>query len=76
MAKIQIEIRDDIPPVQALEPIKQVVEHGKVSEGERGRKYYCWATVFKNMEDGSQFVVATRQYRKNDCFVVYKMKEI
>ena len=74
MAKISIEIRDDISPIQALEAVKQVMEHGKVSEGERGRKYYCWATVFKNTEDNSQFVVATRQYRKNDCFVVYKTK--
>lgn len=74
MSKMEIEIRDGINPVQALEAVKQVVEHGKVSEGEKGKKYYCWATVFKNTDDSSQFVVATRQYRKNDCFVVYKIK--
>ncbi len=73
MAKIQIEIRDDIPPALALDAVRHVVEGGKISTGEKGKKYYCWATVFTTT-DLNKIMVATRQYRKNDCFVVYKMK--
>jgi hypothetical protein len=70
--KIQIDIRNNISPTLALEAVKQVVAHGKISEGEKGKKYYCWATSFETNE--GDIVVSTRQYRKNDCFVVYKEK--
>lgn len=70
MSKIIIDIRGDIKPAVALECVRQVVAQGKVSEGERGKKYYCWATRFFTPE--GTIVVSTRQYRKNDCFVVYK----
>lgn len=67
---MKIDIKDNIPPVIALECVKQVVAEGKVSKGERGKMYYCWATSF-NTPVGHIFVV-TRQYRKSDCFIVYK----
>lgn len=73
MSKIEIDIRDDISPSIALMCVEQVVAGGKISEGENGKKYYCWLTTF-NTSDG-EVAVATRQYRKNDCFVVYKLKE-
>ena len=73
MSKIQIEIRDDIPDAIAVECVMHVVRHGRVSEGEHGKKYYCWATVLDTPV--GKVIVATRQYRKNDCFVVYKMKD-
>lgn len=69
---MKIDIRDNIPPVIALELVKQVVSEGKISDGEHGKKYYCWATLFHtNIGD---IMVATRQYRKSDCFIVYKHK--
>lgn len=73
MSKIEIDIRDDISPSIAFMCVEQVIAGGKISEGENGKKYYCWLTTF-NTSDG-EVTVATRQYRKNDCFVVYKLKE-
>ena len=69
---MKIDIKDDIPPVLALECVKQVVAEGKVSTGEKGKKYYCWATSFQT--SAGKIMVATRQYRKDDCFIVYKIK--
>lgn len=63
--RIEIEIEDGIEPQKALDFVRCVIGQGKISEGERGKKYYCWATTFN---DG--IVVFTRQYRKNDCFLV------
>lgn len=68
--KIQIDIRDNVSPTIALEAVRQVVSQGKISEGENGKNYYCWATSFETNE--GDIVVSTRQYRKSDCFVVYK----
>ena len=72
--KIEIDIRNDIKPEMALEAVKQVVKNGKISNGENGKKYYCWATTFDCSDTSGDYkmVVYTRQYRKNDCFVVYK----
>jgi len=69
---MKIDIRDNIPPEIALECVKKVVAEGKVSVGENGKMYYCWATSF-NTPVG-EIMVVTRQYRKSDCFVVYKNK--
>lgn len=68
--KIHIEVKNDIPYPIALEAVKQVVCAGKISEGEHGKKYYCWATTFET--NIGEVVVAVRQYRKSDCFLVYK----
>lgn len=68
--KINIDIRDKIKPDLALRLVARVVADGKVSRGENGKMYYCWLTVF-DTPDG-EIAVSTRQYRKNDCFVVLK----
>lgn len=68
--RIEVDIWDGINPITALECVKQVIQEGKVSEGENGKMYYCWATTF-NTPFG-ELVVYTRQYRKNDCFRVYR----
>lgn len=73
MSKIYIDIRGNISPNVALEAVRQVVANGKVSTGEKGKKYYCWATEFETPE--GDVIVYTRQYRKNDCFMVYKQKQ-
>jgi hypothetical protein len=73
MPKIEIDIRDNIEPTLALECVTMVVNQGKISQGEKGKKYYCWATTF-NTTNG-EVVVSTKQYRKNDCFVVYKREK-
>lgn len=69
--RIEVDIRDDINPVTALQAVSMVVREGKVSEGEHGKKYYCWATTFDTYSDG-KITVWTRQYRKNDCFTVIR----
>lgn len=70
--RIHIDVRDDIPAAFAVECVMHVVRAGKISEGERGKMYYCWATVLSTPV--GEVVVSTRQYRKSDCFVVYKHK--
>lgn len=72
MAKIHIEIRDDISPSVAVECVNQVIMGGKVSNDTKGNAYYCWATCFTTME--GNLIVSVRPYRKSDCFVVYKDK--
>ena len=69
---IHIDVRDDIPCGFALECVEKVVLMGNVSEGEHG-KIYCWAVSFSTPI--GEIVVSTRQYRKSDCFVVYKNKK-
>ena len=71
--KIQIDIKNNISPTVALKAVRQVIAQGKISEGEKGKMYYCWATAFETNE--GDIVVSTRQYRKNDCFLVYKDKK-
>lgn len=68
--KIYIDIWDDINPEMALSLIASVIADGKISTGEHGKKYYCWGTLFST-PDG-QIMISTRQYRKNDCFVVHR----
>jgi hypothetical protein len=67
---MKIDIRDNIEPTLALELVKRVIERGKISQGEKGKMYYCWVTEFE--VDNEVLVVSTRQYRKDDCFAVYK----
>ena len=69
-SKINIDIWDNINPVTALNLVASVIDAGKISKGENGKMYYCWLTVF-DTPDG-KIAVSTRQYRKNDCFVVHK----
>ena len=68
--KIEIEIKDGINPITALRAIEQVIAGGKVSRGENDKPYYCWATTFDTVV--GEIVVLTRQYRKNECFLVQK----
>lgn len=68
--KINIDIRDNIRPELALLLVARVIAGGKISEGENGKMYYCWITVFDT--DEGEILVSTRQYRKTDCFVVHK----
>ena len=68
--KINIDIRGNINPSLALSLVANVITEGKISKGENGKMYYCWLTVF-DTPDGD-IAVSTRQYRKNDCFIVWK----
>ena len=68
--KINIDIRDNIKPDLALRLVARVIAGGKISRGENGKMYYCWLTTF-DTPDG-EIAVSTRQYRKNDCFIVWK----
>lgn len=69
--RVEIEIKN-VSPELALECVQQVVKMGKISHDTKGKPYYCWATTFDtNM---GEVVVYTREYRKNDCFLVTKRK--
>lgn len=67
---MKIDIRDGISDELALDLVSRVVRRGKVSQDSKGKKYYCWVTIF-NVND-EEIAVYTRENRKNDCFVVYK----
>lgn len=68
--KIHLDIRNDISQKIALECVKQVIAQGRISNN---GKMYCYATSFSTNE-GDIWVV-TRQYRKSDCFVIYKQTQ-
>lgn len=72
--KVEIDIRDDIEPEIALECVQYVIKQGKISRGENDKMYYCWATTFDTAE--GRVVVCTKQYTKNDCFMVYKNNNV
>ena len=65
--KIHLDIRDNISPSLALDCVKQVLERGKISAD--GKSFF-YATTFDT--DEGEVWVATRPYRKSDCFLIYK----
>ena len=67
MPKIYIDIRDGIDPEDAVRRVAHVIEEGRVF---KNNTMYCFLTTWK---DG--IAVSTREYRKNDCFVVWKHKK-
>lgn len=69
---MRITIKDNIPDELALKLVFNVVQGGRVSKGENGKKYYCFITLFG--VNGEEYIVKANQYRKDDCFVVYKSK--
>lgn len=62
--KITIDIRDNIDELTAVERVRDVISKGRIS---KNNTLYCYETVW---EDG--VCVHVRDYRKSDCFVVYK----
>lgn len=69
MSRIIVDIRDSISPSTALLLVERVVTEGRISND---GKIYCYATSFRVGKD--EIMVAIRPYRKNNCFVVYKIK--
>lgn len=65
--KIHLDIRHDISPTIALECVRQVIAQGKISANGQS---YSYATTFDTNE--GEIWVATRLYRKSDCFLIYK----
>ena len=65
--RIEIDIRDGIAPEVALVCVEKVVREGRVSND---GKSYSWATTFRYGDE--KVAVITRNYRKNDCFIVMK----
>ena len=65
--KIHLDIHDDIPPTVALNCVSKVVADGRISND---GKSYCYATCFDTSV--GEVWVATRQYRKSDCFLITK----
>ena len=58
-----IKIEDGIDDLTAISLVKQVIEHGKVSNNGNS---YCYLTMFGDT------CVETILYRKSPCFRVYK----
>lgn len=67
--RIEIDIRDGIAPEVALVCVEKVVREGRISND---GKSYCWVTTFS--VGGEKMAVITRNYRKNDCFIVKREK--
>ena len=67
MTKLYIDIRDNINPEDAIRRVAHVVGNGKIS---KNNTMYCFLTTWT---DG--IAVSTREYRKNDCFIVWKHKD-
>lgn len=62
-----IKIEDDIDDLTAISLVKQVIEHGKISNNSNS---YCYLSIFGDI------CVETRQHRKSPCFRVYKKIEL
>lgn len=65
--KIHIDIRDNINEETALNRVMQVIKLGRIS---KDNTMYCYMTAFN---DGIN--VSTNDYRKSDCFIVWKNKD-
>ena len=68
---MKIEIRDSIPDDIAIELVGIVIRQGRISKG-KDRMYYCWETKITYQDE--EYIVYVRDNRKNDCFVVTKVK--
>lgn len=64
--KIIIDVRDNIDYDLAMQRVSKVISGGRIS---MDNTLYCYHTIW---EDGIR--VHVRDYRKNDCFIVYKSK--
>ena len=62
--KIHIDIRSGIDPEDAVRKVAQVINGGRIS---KDNTKYCFITTWAD-----DTIVCTRDYRKSDCFVVYK----
>ena len=64
--KVHIDIRDNIDPEDAVQRVAHVISQGRISNNE---KNYCFLTSWTD-----NVCVQVNQYRKSDCFVVFKNK--
>lgn len=62
-----IDIKDDIPYDIALTYLLKVIKAGRISNNGHS---YCYSTIFKTSI--GDIVVNTREYRKSDCFLIFK----
>lgn len=65
--KIHIDIRDNIDHETAIKRVLKVVQDGRVSSD---NTEYCWLTTWTD-----NIAVSVRDYRKSDCFIVYKQNK-
>ena len=68
--RIEIQIEDDVSPTVALKCLQDVIKEGRISYN---GKLYCFVSIIPTKE--GKVLVQTRQYRKNDCFLITKYKE-
>jgi len=66
MNKIHITIKDGVSDEEALSKVLAVVKQGRIS---KDNKLYCYLTAFPDGID-----IAVSDYRKSDCFTVYRSK--
>lgn len=66
--KIHITVCDDIPLERAVEHVRYVIEHGRIS---KNGTMFCYLTLIHDKETNQHICVQTMDYRKSDCFRVY-----
>lgn len=66
---MKIDIKDNISDEIAIKLVDIVIRQGKISKG-KDKMYYCWATEITYANE--DYIVYTRNNRKNDCFIVSK----
>ena len=66
--KIIITIEDDIEPTLAMAVAKRMIGMGKVSEDTKGKKYYCWATLFDT--EAGKVAAYIRKTRNKDTISI------
>ena len=69
--KIHITVCDDIPLERAVEHVRQVIKHGRISKNDT---MFCYLTLIHDKETDQRVCVQTIDYRKSDCFKVYLNK--
>ena len=73
---MKIRIDDNINDELALQLILKVVQQGRISSGRNNKKCYCFATVFNTIPEDPdyEYIVYSNGNTKDDCFLVYKVK--
>lgn len=69
--KIQVDIRGDIDPAEAIIYVSRVINAGRTSKGTY-RDLYCYCTRFNNDNWKHPIVVVTNDTKSVDSFLVYK----
>jgi hypothetical protein len=71
MSRIIIDIRDDIGDYEATDAVFETIKLGLISVGAKGKKHYCWHTIYPN---GIHVSVSPKYKTNTDKFIVHLNK--